>query len=813
MASSFTYPGVYISEKESGARAIPAAATSIAMFVGMTDKGAFKIPTRVQSLAEYNRQFGETSVGEMADQVRQFFMNGGGDAYIMRIAKNALQASVEIQEETGSSSVLKIIARDVGKQGNQLRVMIDYATSSPERTFNLTAFRSTQGSDGKFVRSETETHQNLSMDSNDSRYVVDYLENNSLLVRAALLPLPAVPVGGTSIGGVVLQSTQATADQNIIDLIGTTNNSFMVGVAGRDPVLAVVDTTAMTTATDPTNPRSRIVKAIQDAYQSAQAVTLGTTIDAVLNAPTGLGGNLLEIKSDEGAVVITPAPDKDIAAVLMLGIASGGIELDQFSPNRPAPSGIAGRLGPYGGTKASADWLSRLWGFAKTARNQVKHFSLVDPGSSASPYADNIALTGTAANAMFEGPMPIAGPLGSLANVRRALDETAAALNGKIGDRWSAERQGVRLTIRPLAAVSPATGIGVQLTTDDGGGGGYDFGAGSPSGLLRRTQSQNIGGYLLGTVAPAGARQVNTVPGADGTLPKLAEYQGAFAIIDSSVEIFNMLVLPRADGQLDSDRKMIWGAASSFAARQRAILFVDPESTWIDIGTAVSGADSAKIGVDTRNSVIYWPKLKIAAPDAPKGRIVDPSGSMAGLYARTDTRFGTWRAPAGIEATLTGVLGVVSPMSDPQNGQINPKALNAIRLFPSGITSWGARMMVGADDTGNIDDKYVPVRRMMLFIENSLYRGLRFAVFKENAEPLWAMIRLAAGSFMNSLMLQGAFASRTKSEAYYVQCDATTTTATDVNLGIVNCVVGFAPNKPAEFVHVIVTQMAGQVDV
>ena len=191
---------------------------------------------------------------------------------------------------------------------------------------------------------------------------------------------------------------------------------------------------------------------------------------------------------------------------------------------------------------------------------------------------------------------------------------------------------------------------------------------------------------------------------------------------------------------------------------------------------------------------------------------VDPSGSMAGLYARTDTRFGTWKAPAGLEATLTGVLGVEVPMSDAENGRINPKALNAIRVFPSGITSWGARTMVGADDTGNVDDKYVNVRRTMLFIENSLYRGLRFAVFRSNAEPLWASIRLAAGAFMNGLMIQGAFASTTKSEAYYVLCDSTTTTPDDINLGIVNVLVGFAPNKPAEFVHLIVTQLAGQVE-
>jgi hypothetical protein len=101
----------------------------------------------------------------------------------------------------------------------------------------------------------------------------------------------------------------------------------------------------------------------------------------------------------------------------------------------------------------------------------------------------------------------------------------------------------------------------------------------------------------------------------------------------------------------------------------------------------------------------------------------------------------------------------------------------------------------------------------MLFIEESLYRGLKFAIFEPNAEPLWAQIRLAAGSFMNGLFRQRAFAGARAGEAYFVTCDSTTTTPDDINLGIVNVVVGFAPLKPAEFVILTVTQMAGQAQV
>jgi phage tail sheath protein FI len=377
--------------------------------------------------------------------------------------------------------------------------------------------------------------------------------------------------------------------------------------------------------------------------------------------------------------------------------------------------------------------------------------------------------------------------------------------------RWTAQRQGYRLVLRASPKLGAATGINVEVTTDDGAvASGFDIGAAGA--MMDRAQADNIAAYTLGVNA-GGGRQSNFAAGSDGSKPLLPDYNAAFAKIDSEVEIFNLMILPRAEGQTDGDRAGIWGAASAFCAKERAILFVDPLGTWDTLDKAVAGADAVKVGIDTRNSVIYWPRVKASNALFPKGKTLDPSGSMAGLYARTDSRFGTWRAPAGIEATLTGVVGLDALMSDAENGLINPKALNAIRLFPSGITSWGARTMVGADDTGNVDDKYINVRRMMLFIENSLYRGLRFAVFKNNAEPLWASIRLAAGAFMNGLMIQGAFASNTKSSAYYVLCDSTTTSPDDINLGIVNVLVGFAPNKPAEFLNLIVTQIAGQVQV
>jgi phage tail sheath protein FI len=144
---------------------------------------------------------------------------------------------------------------------------------------------------------------------------------------------------------------------------------------------------------------------------------------------------------------------------------------------------------------------------------------------------------------------------------------------------------------------------------------------------------------------------------------------------------------------------------------------------------------------------------------------------------------------------------------------LNPQAIDCIRTFPIyGTVIWGARTLQGHDERGS-EWKYVPVRRMALFIEETLYRSLKWVVFEPNDEPLWSQIRLNVGAFMHGLFRQGAFQGSTPGEAYFVKCDSETTTQNDINMGIVNIVVGFAPLKPAEFVIIKIQQMAGQIEV
>jgi phage tail sheath protein FI len=189
-----------------------------------------------------------------------------------------------------------------------------------------------------------------------------------------------------------------------------------------------------------------------------------------------------------------------------------------------------------------------------------------------------------------------------------------------------------------------------------------------------------------------------------------------------------------------------------------------------------------------------------------------PAGAIAGVMARTDTERGVWKAPAGLDAGLSGVLELKAKLTDGENGILNPIAVNCLRTFPAaGHVVWGARTLAG-DDMLASEWKYVPVRRTALFLEESLFRGTQWVVFEPNDEQLWSQIRLNVGAFMQSLFRKGAFQGKTPREAYLVKCDAETTTQTDINLGVVNILVGFAPLKPAEFVIVQIQQLAGQIE-
>jgi len=288
--------------------------------------------------------------------------------------------------------------------------------------------------------------------------------------------------------------------------------------------------------------------------------------------------------------------------------------------------------------------------------------------------------------------------------------------------------------------------------------------------------------------------------------------QGLYAL--RKADLFNLLCIPpykTDDGiNYDVDAALV-AAAGAYCEKRRAMLLVDPPSGWQDKGSAKSKL--GQIGTRSKNAALFFPRLRQPDP-LREDRLANfvPCGAVAGVFARTDGQRGVWKAPAGLEATLVGVPQVSVPLTDAENGELNPLGINCLRWMPpAGRVIWGSRTLQG-DDRLASEWKYIPVRRTALFIEESLYRGTHWVVFEPNDEPLWAQIRLNVGAFMHNLFRQGAFQGSTPRDAYFVKCDKQTTTQNDINLGIVNIVVGFAPLKPAEFVIIKIQQMAGQIE-
>jgi phage tail sheath protein FI len=340
----------------------------------------------------------------------------------------------------------------------------------------------------------------------------------------------------------------------------------------------------------------------------------------------------------------------------------------------------------------------------------------------------------------------------------------------------------------------------------------------------------NVSHYALGTgqdyaSSIAGGQAAASAPALPGTgLPGSlqligdpASFTGIYAL--QKVSQFNLLSIPDATRALPSnpaaldpavDPADIYANAIALCDQRRAFLLVDPPPNVTTMAGAIDWKSSV-LGITDPNGAAFWPRLRL--PDQLSNfnlRTFAPSGVVAGVYAATDGTSGVWKAPAGTLATLNGVQSLTYQLSDSENGLLNPLGLNCFRTFPVyGRVLWGARTLAGADALAS-QWKYVPVRRMALFLEQSLYQGLQWAVFEPNDEPLWAAIRLNVGSFMQTYFQKQAFQGQTPDQAYFVKCDSETTTQTDINNGIVNVLVGFAPLQPAEFVLIQIEQLTGQ---
>lgn len=766
-------PGVREFEHPSGASFARGAISNRLLAIGMARRGPVGRPISLRSYEQFVAEFGDDlQYGELAIQMRQFFTAGGGDAVVVRAAHLAAPTTLTLQDEFGNDALL-MTAADEGVQGRQLRALVDYDTQDPELTFNLTFFRETLDAQGRPQRKDQEIFQALSMDRQLPNFVENVVNGVSDLVTVrSLATEPDMTIDNSA--QVYSQSALYFANAAALD-------AHLAATASDASINLEVDGQIVGPISLP-GPLAR--PTIQTAISNALASqSIDSQITVALHPNTN--GTCLRFEADgtDGTrtVKVLPGLGVDGTPALGMGAFQGGIEVGLYSVLRPQMSGLTSRLFDAGDG-------------AGVINGTLEVIGSVAPGGGALPFETDFA-DGTAdavvnglefgqagaTSLMDDGD---AGTPLSLNSLRANLDSLVALLNASdpLSDYWTFDRIGVRLRGLRNDGNLAAAAAGAFTST-------------GPIGYLNNAGAIRSSFALGQDVGDAGS---------DGTAPVPADYLTYYTRVSREVDIFNMLILPRGHNQSDVQRGANWGPASAFCRDQNALLIIDPLSdnqAWSDVDEVVAqpGLTEFKSGIVPEVSCTFWPRIRTTI--GTNQVHVDPAGTIAGVIAGSIARTGVWNAAAGLAAPLIGARGLEHPMSDADNGVINPRGINALRSKSTGNVNWGYRTLAGDDAFSNRDFAYINPRMTTDFIKNSLSQALEGYVFQLNNAKTWASIEMMCRAFMQGLYEKGAFRGTSASQAYDVKCNKLTTSQADIALGFLNLWVMFAPNFPAEFIH------------
>lgn len=766
---NYTYPGVYIAEQPATNHNIVGVATSVAAFVGYTARGKENVAAQLFSWQDFVRAFGDlTADSELSYAVQQFFANGGGTCFVVRIPKDDAKTGKLLLGDAEKTSLMALTLQAISSGGwsQSLIVTTDFNNIAPTPT-NLPG----------------------------------------TVTLAHATDLTATNPGAVSNGQWVVFAGDPTATPYKVAGVTATKITLQTAYAGAIP--AAASGWSLLSGYDPTAFNLTIADTASGALETFANVSMTSSasnfVQTVVNDPDN-GSQLVQV----AAVGTLPPQITGFVANLpgstTPAISAGLSGLDKWlQSQKGAPSAGAASfvLTPSFGGVAQAPINVTLWKDAAPLPNSLA--SLLQLFTSATTRALQANYAGAQVTTQAVSPAPGAAA-------------TALQISVRLPNNYDAVLSFTEPSPAPAAGQFDIVGL-LGLAT-----------ASNPI--------ANVGAYSFAHAAvPAACQLAGGVTPADGvTLPTAIEIVGSPAapgpggkIVQTGlyaldkVDLFNILCLPDAtrakSGQpnapfySDADINAIYSAAMAYCKTRRAFLLIDTPPDVLDVAGAINWRTN-RLTVSDANGAVYFPRVQIADPLNQNAlRAFAPSGVLAGVYANEDANRNVWKAPAGIETSLSGVQKLTYNLTDNEQGALNPIALNCLRNFPIyGPVVWGARTLVGADALAS-QWKYVPVRRFALFLEESLYRGLKWAVFEPNAAPLWAQIRLTVTSFMQNLFLQDAFEGQTPSAAYFVQCDSSTTTQADIDSGVVNVIVGFAPLEPAEFVVLKLQQMAGQVAV
>jgi uncharacterized protein len=768
MPATLTYPGVYIEEISSGVHTITGVATSIAAFVGWATQGPTDQATLIESWSDFQNQFGgfsrsNGSPNYLGYAVNQFFNNGGQQAYIVRLVADgnngtmAAGAAVVNLTEINNNTFLTLQAASPGNWATNYGIIVKVNTADATR-FSLSVVYAPPGSNPQVV----ESFQNLSLSPSDPQYVVTVINSDSNYL--AFAPGYAPPTS-------LLPSSSNIA-----------TTPFML--IGNLPIF------------------------LQD--NSAPA---NTYLQVQPNQPGKWPGNFaVSIKSATNAL-----PNNFDLEVLYhpvggpVGIGSTSVSVESFpnlSVNPNDPNYAASAINNH----------SNFLVVPSTYTPLANAATLVLNLSSGFPSTPTAQLTTTGTVTLLDHSSP---PVTFLTLQASSPSEWPA----NFGILSQADGTGFDLEVVYYPSTGAVGNVAMPVVLESFKG----LSVTAPN----LSASQFIAlppGYAPPNPAPAlnlpknfPSAPTTLVPNLDGTIlqPNTAPFENKMldthgdgthgVYLLARVDIFNLLCVPGETSKLGASAAVL-SQLQAFCFVERAFLIIDSDITDTYASLNQRGPNSAILGPNSTNAALYFPWVQ--APDPLFGNRLSyfpPCGFVAGIYAATDASRGVWKAPAGIDAGLTGASSLQYSLTDLENGDLNVQGINCLRQFSAyGNVVWGARTLQGSDQAGS-QWKYIPIRRLALYIESSLYDGTQWVVFEPNDEPLWGQIRLNVGSFMQGLFLQGAFQGSTPAQAYFVKCDSENNPQSTINQGIVNILVGFAPLYPAEFVVIQIQQIAGQL--
>jgi phage tail sheath protein FI len=783
-----TYPGVYIRELPSGSHTITGVSTSVTSFVGRAQRGPIDTATVINSFADFQRTFGglwkESSLGYA---VRDFFTNGGSQAIIVRVFNE--------QAVSPSNVFLRLGAKIPGSAGKNIQfstpTVQDAQPARSTSPLNLTA--KTAGLAGNNIRYSITKN-------NDSTFNL-VVTNNILNESFPNLTLAAFPS---------ISSALVTAGAAPNSIPETSVSNPLAGGQDITFSLTITDTVAQVTEsfTGLTNPTVRdvIAKGNSNNGNGGKASSLVEVISAPINTPAVLSDTHLTSNTALSTALFAVAPlslgldviakklgsyGNDISCeVTRSGGDSFDLTITDGNVDPPITETYTGLTLNSTATLLGRSNLVMLASPLTKIPAKNSPISLVN----GTDFSLDLALFQAASPGLWGNQLQLVVDYNVSADIAARYGlETTDLFNLTITDSGSGtSEQFSNLSIKPspgnatqiLAQQSNLVRINPEIL---------------PASRPLNTRYQFSGGYN-----GAGLKDLNI-------LGNQAEKTGLYAL--ENINVFNLLCIPGYLANDDVDDSVL-AAATAYCVARKAFYVVDAPSTWNNTASARVGVAKLvnTIGSDNaRNAAAYYPRVQYPDPvDNNQLKTYPACGMIAGMMAKIDGQRGVWKAPAGLETSLTGITQLAAQLNDTDSGQLNPVALNCLRTMPAaGTVIWGSRTLQGNDILSS-QWKYIPVRRTALYIEQSVYFGTQWAVFEPNDAPLWRQLTASISSFMNGLFKQGAFQGQNAADAYFVKCDSETNTQTDIDNGIVNITIGFAPLKPAEFVIISIQQIAGK---